>query len=397
MTIYLDHASTTPLCEAVKQVVVKNLDSYGNPSSMHSLGVASEKLIKQARKKIASAIGAQEKEVFFTSGGTEANNMAIFGLVTNRKGRLITTTIEHPSVLNAFEALEKKGHEVVYIGVDENGLIDLHAFQNALNDETTLVSVMAVNNEVGSVQPIAEIGGLINNYNQLHQTQVRFHVDAVQAFGKIPINFNRLHVDALSVSAHKLNALKGTGALICKAGVSLKPMLIGGGQENGIRPGTENLLGIIAFGEAVGELLPKLNAHFQEIDKMKTDFLEALSEISDLKVNGPKPSGINIEPTECQVSPYILNVSFLGVKGEVLLHALEMKGVYVATGSACSSKKKTHSHVLTALGLKERQLEGAIRFSFGQGTTPEALIQAADIIKKEVCDLRTIMKNSKRR
>lgn len=397
MNIYLDHASTTPLCEAVKKTVVAHLDLYGNPSSMHSLGVASEKQIKQVRKKVATAIGAQEKEVIFTSGGTEANNLAIFGLVSSRKGRLITSTIEHPSVLNAFEALEKKGYELITIGVDECGFIDTHALEQALNAETILVSVMAVNNEAGTVQPVSEIGSLVAAFNKSHNTQIRFHVDAVQAFGKIPINFKSLSVDSMSISAHKLNALKGTGALVCKAGVSLKPLIVGGGQESSIRPGTENLLGIIALGEAVGEHSPNLNANYAHVAKIKAHFKEALAEMAEIKINGFDQIDNTMDPACCLASPYILNVSFIGVKGEVLLHALEMQGIYVATGSACSSKKKAHSHVLKALGLKESQLDSAIRFSFGHGTTLEELSQAAEIVKKVVSDLRSIMKNSKRR
>lgn len=394
MDIYLDHASTTPLSDGVKKIIYENLDTFGNPSSLHTLGVASEKKIKATRRIICDALKIKEKELLFTSGGTEANNLAIFGLIGKKPGRIITSKVEHPSVLSAYEALEKLGHEVVYLDVDERGIVDVSALERFLNAETQLVSIMAVNNEIGSIQPIEKIGQLIHGYNQRYRTRIRFHVDAVQAFGKLPIKLEHAHIDLMSMSAHKLNALKGTGALFVREGITLRPLQYGGQQESGIRPGTENLIGIIAFGEAVKDAFIEMDERRLSAEKARITMINRLSEELDVFINGMVEGDSDRYLNE--FSPYIINVSFEGVKGEVLLHALEMKGIYVSTGSACSSKKKKYSHVLAAMGLGEKRLDSAIRISFGHMS--EAFDESAAMMEiiKTAAELKTIMSKKRK-
>lgn len=385
MDIYLDHASTTPLSEEVKNLIVENLDVFGNPSSLHRLGVVSEKKIKASRSKICDALKIKEKELIFTSGGTEANNLAILGSASKRLGRFITSKIEHPSVLNAFETLSKAGHDVIYLDVDEKGIVDISALKEALTHDTQLVSIMFVNNEIGSIQPIEKIAKIIDAYNRDNKTRVKFHVDAVQALGKIPLELDRLHIDLMSLSAHKINALKGTGALYVREGVTLKAMQFGGQQEQGLRPGTENLLGIMAFGEAVKAACINMAHHYDHVTMLRELVIKRFKDQPNIFMGCDE-----------NYSPYIINVSFEGVKGEVLLHALEMKGIYIATGSACSSKKKTVSHVLSALGYKESRMEGAIRISFSYTLSAEEVEVAADEIIKTASELRQIMNKKNR-
>lgn len=389
LSIYLDHAATTPLAESVKQVVIDNLNHYGNPSSMHRMGVESEKRVKAARRDICEFLRINERELIFTSGGTESNNLAILGSVTNRSkasSRYITTKIEHPSVLKAFELLERQGYEVIYLSVNTDGFVAVEALKAVLNSDTVLVSTMYVNNELGSIQPIEAIGNAIHAFNATHQCNIRFHVDGVQALGKIDIDLAKCHVDLMSFSAHKINGMKGIGALYCNNLSQLKPLVYGGQQEFGIRPGTENIIGIIAFGEAVRVLKNTMKVRSQHVQMLKDSLLETLLSHEDIVLNGHN---------DMRYSPYITNVSFIGIKGEVLLHTLEMNDIYVATGSACSSKKKNHSHVLAALGYNEKRLEGAIRISFGHENTLEEIERASDIIVSVSSELGKIM-NKKR-
>lgn len=389
MSIYLDYAATTPIGIEVKEAMITHFDTFGNPSSLHHLGVIAEKQIKQARKQIADALGVQEREITFTSGGTESNNLAIQGLAVNRShARYITTQIEHPSVLSTFEWLEKNGADVIYLPVDEQGCVMLEALRSALSKETVLISIMAVNNETGAIQPIQEIGTIIQSFNRDHQAQIKFHVDAVQAFGKFPLMPEKFNVDAMSISAHKIGGPKGIGALYVKKGLHIKPLMFGGQQEQGIRPGTENGLGIIAFGKATELAMSQMRERAAYVKHIKETFLTALPNETDFMINGATDDG---------ASPYILNLSVMGVKGEVLLHSLEMKGMYVATGSACSSKKKVASHVLRAMKLSEARLEGAIRISFSHLTTSEEIQRAAGILIEEAGALRSIMSIKHRR
>lgn len=386
MRYYLDYAATTPPSEAVKVRLSQHLElNYGNPSSLHRLGVQAEKTIKESRRILSKVLSVSEREIIFTSGGTESNNLAIFGVVDkHKKGRLITSRIEHPSVLSAFEHFEKRGFEVIYLPVNEDGVISIEDLQNALTHDTILVSVMHVNNEIGSIQPIQAIGQAINLFNRTQKTMVKFHVDAVQGFGKVDLDVNASYVDLMTISGHKIHGLKGTGALYCNAGTTLTPLMYGGQQENGIRPGTENILGIIAFGIACEEAFEKRKMLMDTCLRLKESMINRLSVIDLFKVNG----GLD--------SPYILNVSFPGIKAEVLLHTLEMNDVFVSTGSACSSKKKNQSHVLKAIGLNDSEIEGAIRLSFGEGLDEKTINEAAEFIINAVQSLKQIMVKKKR-
>lgn len=389
MNIYLDYAATTPISPEVKEVMINHFDTFGNPSSLHHLGVVAEKLIKQARKQVSDALGVNEREIIFTSGGTEANNLAIQGLTLNRtNARYITSQIEHPSVLGPFEWLEKNGADVVYLPVDEQGRVMLEALKSALSKETVLVSIMAVNNETGTIQPVQEIGTMIQTFNREFQAQVRFHVDAVQAFGKFTLMPEKLNVDAMSISAHKIGGPKGLGALYVKKGINLKPLMFGGQQEQGVRPGTENGLGIVAFGKAAELAKNHMAQRESYVKEIKATFIDALMQEPEIIINGT---------VDASASPYIINLSVMGVKGEVLLHTLEMKGLYVATGSACSSKKKVASHVLRAMKLNDARLEGAIRISFSHLTTIEEVKMATDILIESAKTLRSIMSSKHRK
>ena len=389
MNIYLDYAATTPISPEVKEVMINHFDTFGNPSSLHHLGVVAEKLIKQARKQVSDALGVNEREIIFTSGGTEANNLAIQGLTLNRtNARYITSQIEHPSVLGTFEWLEKNGADVVYLPVDEQGRVMLEALKSALSKETVLVSVMAVNNETGTIQPVQEIGTMIQTFNREFQAQVRFHVDAVQAFGKFTLMPEKLNVDAMSISAHKIGGPKGIGALYVKKGINLKPLMFGGQQEQGLRPGTENGLGIVAFGKAAELAKNHMAQRESYVKEIKATFIDALMQEPEIIINGT---------VDASASPYIINLSVMGVKGEVLLHTLEMKGLYVATGSACSSKKKVASHVLRAMKLNDARLEGAIRISFSHLTTIEEVKMATDMLIESAKTLRSIMSSKHRK
>lgn len=389
MNIYLDYAATTPISPEVKEVMINHFDTFGNPSSLHHLGVVAEKLIKQARKQVSDALGVNEREIIFTSGGTEANNLAIQGLTLNRTyARYITSQIEHPSVLGTFEWLEKNGADVVYLPVDEQGRVMLEALKSALSKETVLVSIMAVNNETGTIQPVQEIGTMIQTFNREFQAQVRFHVDAVQAFGKFTLMPEKLNVDAMSISAHKIGGPKGIGALYVKKGINLKPLMFGGQQEQGVRPGTENGLGIVAFGKAAELAKNHMAQRESYVKEIKATFIDALMQEPEIIINGT---------VDASASPYIINLSVMGVKGEVLLHTLEMKGLYVATGSACSSKKKVASHVLRAMKLNDARLEGAIRISFSHLTTIEEVKMATDMLIESAKTLRSIMSSKHRK
>ena len=344
--IYLDNASTTRPKDFVKSAVLSAFDNFGNPSSLHRLGMDAEKIIKEARRTIASEIFADEKNIYFTSGGTEANNTAILGYaLANRKrgNHLITTKIEHPSVLEPFKYLEKLGFDVTYLGVSEGGAISLDEFEKALREDTLLVSVMAVNNETGVIQPVGKLKEIMKRKSPI----AVLHSDCVQAFCKIPLNPKNCGIDLLSASAHKIHALKGTGALYVADGIHISPVIMGGGQERGLRSGTENTAGIAAFSEAV--------KGFTKIGQEKRTLLmnKILENIPKAYVNGTSEN-----------SGYILNVSFSGIKAEILLHSLEIRGIFVSTGSACSSNKPQPSHVLTAMGVSRENIGGAIRFSF---------------------------------
>lgn len=379
MEVYLDNSATTiPFKEVVDGMVKALTENFGNPSSLHRKGIDAEKLITEARKNISETLQTHENEIIFTSGGTESNNLAIKGSLYSLKRwgkHLITTKIEHPSVLNVFKELEEEGFDVTYLDVDPEGIVDLEHLKSVVRDDTIFVSVMHVNNEVGSIQPIQEISEIIKNKERL-----LFHVDAVQGFMKVPLKPHDINIDFVSMSSHKIGGPKGIGALYIKKGSKIKPIMVGGGQERNLRSGTENVPGIYGFGLAVKIYRERMDEFINNMKRAKLRLANGiLSEINDCRINGP---------TINEAAPHILNVSFLGVRGEVLLHELEEWGIYVSTGSACSSKHEGLSHVLKAMGLKKEEIEGAIRFSFSPFNTEEEMDYVIDRLKIAVNNLR---------
>ncbi|WP_018248505.1 cysteine desulfurase family protein [Orenia marismortui] len=378
--IYLDNAATTkPHPKAVEEMKIALTTAYANPSSLHGMGIKAEKLIKEARKRIANKLEVNPKEVYFTSGGTESNNLAIQGVANSLKrygNRVITTSIEHPSVLEVFNRLEEDGFEVKYLNVDNTGKIKTDELKKFLNEDTILVSIMGINNEIGSIQSLAEIGELIANYDNLY-----FHVDGVQSFGKADIYPEKVGIDLYSISSHKIHGPKGVGALYIRKGTRLDNLMAGSGQEAGIRPGTENVPGIVGFGKAA-ELIPTKEDR-DKIYKLKKLLVNRiLDEIEGTILNGP-----DIYSGAC----HIANISFEGVKGEVLVHTLEREGIYVSTGAACSSRQETPSYVLEAINLRKEIIEGAIRFSLSLEITEEDINYVVDKLKTSVKMLRKIM------
>ena len=380
MEIYLDNSATTkPYQEVVDKMVLALTTQYGNPSSIHKKGIEVEREIKEIRRNIARSLGAKETEIYFTSGGTECNNTIIRSVAKlNRKTKnhIISTVIEHPSVLNTLKDLEADGFEVTYLPVGKDGKISLEDLKNAIKKETILVSIMHVNNEIGTIQPIEEIGKYLKSLDE----KIYLHVDAVQSYAKIKFRPSRYNIDFMSVSGHKLHGPKGIGFMYVKENNRIKPLLTGGGQEIGIRSGTENVPGIYGIGEAVRILNQDLEGTIDKIRGLR-DLLkeEILANIDNVKINSP-------EDGVC----HVLNVSFRGVRGEVLLHYLEQKEIYVSTGSACSSKKKG-SHVLNAIGLTPEEIEGAIRFSLSDLNTKEEILETIKVLKESVSDLRMII------
>lgn len=354
--VYLDNSATTELSiEVIEHMDFVNRNICGNPSSLHKKGFEAEKQLKKAREAVACSLGVKSREIYFTSGGTESNNMAILGYLraNRRKGKhIITSRIEHPSVLEVFRYLESEGYSADYIDVDKNGVILLDMLRDKINDDTSLISIMHVNNETGSIQPVEEIARL----RDMHNKNAAFHVDAVQSYGKFRLNPENTGIDLMSMSSHKIHGPKGTGALYIKENVKIQPLILGGGQEYSMRSGTENVPGISGFGIAVEIIHDNIDKNMEKVIGLKRTFIEMLKDnIDDFGIISPDNS-----------SPYILSVFFNNVKAEVLLHHLEEKGIYVSTGSACSSKrdKNKYSHVLQAMGLKPANMEGAIRISF---------------------------------
>lgn len=386
MLVYLDNSATTkPYQEAVDVMTKVLTEDYGNPSSLHTLGIAAEKYVKSARKSFAASIGASEEEVYFTSCGTEADNMAIMGAAAAKKHqgkKIITTAVEHPAVLEPCRKLEQIGYKVEYIGVDSKCRLDMKQLEAAIDDDTILISVMGVNNETGSIMPIKDIIELKDRYNKEHNTGILMHTDAVQVFGKIPVNVKGEFkgVDMISVSGHKIHGPKGIGGIYVKKGLSLPAFIIGGGQENHMRSGTENTAGIAGFGKAMDIAFDDFDGRVDKMAKAKARLLEAIkSDVKDIIINSPEES-----------APSVLNISFMGTRGEVLLHTLEQDNIYVSTGSACSSNKKGQSHVLGAMGLKHKEIEGAIRFSFSEFNSEEEMDYVADKVKQAVTRFRKL-------
>ena len=384
MKIYLDNSATTkPRSEVVDEMCQMLKSEYGNPSSLHRMGFDVEKEIEQSRIIISKYLSVEKDEIIFTSGGTESNNIAIQGIVNKyeRQGKhLITSKIEHSSVLNVFKHFEEKGFTVTYLDVDEKGLIDLKQLEESITDETILVSIMYVNNEIGVVEPLLEAKEIIRNKNK----NTKFHVDAVQAFGKIPMEIRKLGADSMSLSGHKIHGPKGIGALFIKKSLGINPIIFGGGQEKNLRSGTENTPGIVGLSKAVEILEKNFKTEHEKIQGLKVYFYEQISEgIADIRVN----SFIDEKG-----APHILNISFRGIRGEILLHYLERDGIFVSTGSACSSKGKGKNLVLSALNLLNSEMDGAIRFSFSYENTIEELDFVVEKVKSAVEEIRKITK-----
>ena len=364
MEVYLDNSATTRCFGEVAELMTKIMcEDYGNPSSLHRKGVQAEQYIRYAKETIAKNLKVNEKEIFFTSGGTESDNLALRGCAyaNCRAGRhLITTQIEHPAILQTMKQLEEEGFRVTYLPVDEKGCIRPEDLQRAITGETILVSIMHTNNEVGSLQPIEEAGALIKRMNP----RILFHVDAVQGYGKFRILPKKMHIDLLSVSGHKIHGPKGIGFLYVDEKVKIKPILFGGGQQNGLRSGTENVPAIAGLAKAIEIVYSKLDREVEELYQIKEAFVEGVKQIPDVFVNGhPGRDG----------APHVVSVSFQGVRSEVLLHALEDKGVYVSTGSACSAHKPQPSATLQAMGIDKELLGSTIRFSFSVFTTMDEI------------------------
>ncbi|NTV90604.1 MAG: cysteine desulfurase [Clostridiales bacterium] len=383
--IYLDNSATTqPLSQVLDLMRDVGGNCYGNPSSLHNKGIEAERLMTKAREAVAGCIGAEPREIIFTSGGTEANNLAIKGYLeaNPRKGsHIITSSIEHPSVLEVFKQLGTKGYKVDFIGVDRNGRILLEELEQKLCDETALISIMSVNNETGSIQPLKEITAIRDRKNK----NTVIHSDAVQAFGKFSLNPAKTGIELMSVSSHKIHGPKGVGALYCSKKIRLKPVLLGGGQESGLRSGTENLPGICGFGLAAEIAGNSIIENIDRVSALNRFFRDSLA-----------VSGFSFETLSgVDASPYILNVSFPGLKAEVLLHHLEEKGIFISIGSACASKKNKRSHVLEAAGIEPAIAEGSVRFSFSTFNTHED-IEAATAALQSIIPLITIRQKGRR-
>ena len=382
--IYLDNSATTRQYPEVTREMLRYMDEfYGNPSSLYQLGVDSEKAVKKARTALQKAIGMEDSRVYFTSGGTEADNMAIFGAARalKRRGRrIVTTAVEHPAVLECCKELEKQGFEVIYVGVDRNCRLDIDALRSAVNDETILVSMMHVNNEAGTIMPVNEVKQIMKEKD----APGIFHCDAVQSFGKLQLCSD---ADVISVSGHKIHGPKGTGAICIREGVNIPAFICGGGQESGKRSGTENVPAIAGFGLAAEMSEHGRRENIASMAQMRQRLISQLTaSLDDIVINSPETAGENAG--ECCSS--LLNISFLGTRGEVLLHTLEQDGIYVSTGSACSSNKKGQSHVLKAMGLKDKEIEGTLRFSFGRMNSIEEIDIAADKVAAAVKRFRRL-------
>lgn len=362
--VYLDNSATTRCLDCVASTVTKVMcEDYGNPSSMHMKGVQAENYIKMAKNVIAKNLKVNEKEIYFTSGGTESDNLAIIGtaMANNRAGNhIITTCIEHPAVLRTMEYLESQGFRVTYLPVDHAGRIRLEDLEKALTPATILVSIMHTNNEIGSLQPIAEAGNIIKRFNP----NIAFHVDAVQGYGKFKILPKKMGVDLLSVSGHKIHGPKGIGFLYINEKIKIKPISYGGGQQKGMRSGTDNVPGIAGIARAVEEVYKYLDKDVERLYSLKEYFVNGVMQIADVKINGY---------TGYDSAPHIVSVSIRGIRSEVLLHALEDRGVYVSAGSACSSHKPAPSNTLKAIGVEKDMLDSTIRFSFSIFTTKEEI------------------------
>lgn len=369
MEVYLDNSATTRVFPEVAELMTKIMcEDYGNPSSLHMKGVQAENYLRYAKETLAKILKVNEKEIFFTSGGTESDNMALTGcaFANNRRGRhIITTQVEHPAVLKTCAYLESMGYRVTYLPVDSCGQISLTDLQRAMCPDTILVSIMHTNNEIGALQPIAAAGALIKRMNPY----TLFHVDAVQGFGKAKIYPKKMGIDLLSASGHKIHGPKGVGILYIGEKVKIQPLIYGGGQQMNLRSGTDNVPGAAGMAKAAELLCAHYEDDLARLYRCKKYFMNGVRKIEGVRINGLLPG----EPDGAGTAPHIVSVSVPGVRSEVLLHALEEEGIYVSAGSACSARKPQPSATLKAIGVEKALLESTIRFSFSVYTTEEEL------------------------
>ena len=388
MEIYLDNSATTKVYPEVAQFMTKVMcEDYGNPSSMHTKGLEAEKYIKDSKDIFSKILKCEPKNIYFTSGGTESDNLAIIGSAQayKRRGKhLITTKIEHPAVLNSFKYLEGEGFEVTYLPVNELGVVSPEDLKAALRDDTILVSVMHTNNEIGSLMPIEEIGKVIKEKNP----EIIFHVDAVQGFGKAQIVPKKMGIDLLPVSSHKIHGPKGMGVLYVGDKVRLLPISYGGGQQGGLRSGTENVPGIAGMGLAAKKIYENLAADTDRMYALKEKLIRGALEIGNVKVNGVSGDLSDLR----QTAPHIVSLSFEGIRAEVLLHALEDKGIYVSAGSACSTHKPEPSATLKAIGLEKELLDCTLRFSMSELTDEDEIKQTLKALEEILPFLRRFVR-----
>lgn len=379
MEAYFDNSATTRCYESVKEIVVKTMmEDFGNPSAMHLKGVQAEQYLKRTSQILARLLKVNEKEILFTSGGTESNNLALTGtaMANKRRGNhIITTAVEHAAVAQPAAFLEEQGFEVTYLPVDHQGVVKLDALEAALRPDTILVSTMYVNNEVGAVMPVEQIGKMIREKSP----KALYHVDAIQAFGKYRIYPKKLGIDLLSVSGHKIHGPKGVGFLYISEKAKVQPQILGGGQQGGMRSGTDNVPGIAGLGAAASEIYENFDEKTEHLYQLKEHMAEGLSALENVTINGmPLREG----------APQIMSVCFQGIRSEVLLHTLEEREIYISAGSACSSHKRKASSTLTAMGLSKAQIENTVRISFSEENTFEEVDYCLDVLKEVVPMLR---------
>ncbi|GGI97028.1 cysteine desulfurase [Alicyclobacillus cellulosilyticus] len=377
--LYFDTAATTPLLPEVREALVAAFDNYGNPSSLHRKGVEAERAMASARAEVARCLGVEGGSVIFTGCGTEANNLAIFGTAWRHRDRgrhIVTTQIEHPSVLEPVRWLERQGWTVTYVPPQPDGSVRADDVLAAVRDDTVLVSMMHINNETGAILPVAEVARGLKA-----RRKVVFHVDGIQAFGKVPACAKEAGADLYTVSGHKIGAPKGIGALYIRQGLRIDPVLHGGGQEQGLRSGTENVLGIIALGVASAVARQHAEARWQHVLRLADRLCAGLADVPGAVLQRPPVA-----------SPYIVSVTFPGLRGEVMVHALEEQGLYVSTGSACSTKGQhaTASHVLRAMGKRPDEVTGTLRFSLGWWHTEDDVDAALAVVKERIGWLRSL-------
>lgn len=379
---YLDNSATTrPFDEVVEKMSHVMKDVYGNPSSMHMAGINAEAEVKEAKDIFASILKVSEKEIFFTSGGTESDNLALIGcaMAGKRAGmHIITTKVEHPAILESVKYLEKCGFRITYLDVNSDGRVNQDALKDALCEDTILVSVMQVNNEIGALNDIETLAKIVKGYNP----SILFHVDAVQSFGKVKIHPKKMKIDLLSISGHKIHGPKGIGVLYINEKVKITPIVYGGGQQKGLRSGTENVPGIAGIALAAKKIYEDFDEHIENLYALKEYFIDGLQKLPGVSVNGIPEEGVRYS------APHVISASFSGVRAEVLLHALEAKGIYVSSGSACATNKPATSATLLAIGLDKSLLDSTLRFSMSVFTTKEELDYTLKVLSEELVTLR---------